>query len=449
MVQAGILRVDDDRYRFAHALVADAAYESLLNADRVALHAAIADAMSVGPGRADAERLAYHLEAAGRPFDAAVAYRRASADAIRRARHREAQDHARRALALLDRLGPEGQPDGGDTRRRTLTNLAVGLQAMRHGTQELTDVVAEARACGVGADDLAKRVLLDIIEISNLHVLGEFGAAMEVAEASVLATEAAGDELWGAFARQFLGATLVWRGELDRGVAELEQSASYWEAVGVPGLEGARAVGAMWSLLGLAAYFADRPRDAEVLLARAGAAIPDEDGYGRCLVAATAAMADQLADEPDVVREAVGPVWSLAMDLASDFWFGWAQALLGWAIAADDGDAGLSMIAETVDDASTMQTKPYFAYLLGVRLCEHGRTVEGLARLEEALAVAEETGERLWVPLLLLTRARWLDATGDPAGARRVGDEAAASAAAMGQHLILRWHAEWSRGCAA
>ena len=449
MVEAGILRVDDDRYRFAHALVADAAYESLLNADRRALHASIADAMSASPGRTAPERLAFHLEAAGRPFDAAVAYRRASADAIRRARHREAQDHARRSLAVLDQLGPEGQPDGGETRRRALTNLAVGLQATSHGTQELHDVVAEARVLGVGEGDLAKRVLLDVIEISNLHFLGEFGEAMVVAAASVQATEEAGDELWGAFARQFLGATLVWRGELDQGVAHLEQAAAYWEAEGVPGLEGARAVGAMWSLLGLAAYFADRPRDAEALLARARAGIPDEDGYGRCLVAATAAMADQLADRPDVVRAAVEPVWSLAMDLASDFWFGWAQALLGWAIAADDGDTGLAMMAETVDDASTMQTKPYFAYLLGVRLCEHGRMDEGLARLDEGLTVAEATGERLWVPLLQLTKARWLAAAGDAVGARRVGADAAATAAAMGQHLIVRWHAEWSTGRAA
>jgi DNA-binding SARP family transcriptional activator len=446
MVEAGILRVDDGRYRFANALVADAAYESLLNADRRALHATIAESMAAAPGRTAPEALAFHLGAAGRPFDAAVAYRRASADAIRRARHREAQDHARRALALLDRLGPDGQPDGGDTRRRALTNLAVGLQATRHGTQELHDVVAEARASGVGRDDLPKRVLLDTLEISNLHFLGEFGEATEVAEASVRAAEEDGNELWQAFARQFLGATLVWRGELDRGVPELERAAAFWECEGVPGMEGARAVGAMWSLLGLAATFADRPHDADVLLARARAAIPAGDGYGRCLVAATAAMADQLADRPDVVRAAVEPVWSLAMDLASDFWLGWAQALLGWAIAADDGDAGLAMMVETVDDASTRQTKPYFAYLLGTRLCEHGRPDEGLARLEEGLTVAEESGERLWVPLLQLTTARWLDATGDTVGAGRVGAEAADAAAAMGQHLVLRWHAEWSAG---
>ena len=131
----------------------------------------------------------------------------------------------------------------------------------------------------------------------------------------------------------------------------------------------------MWSLLGLVACFEDRADDAARLLDRARAVVPPEDGYTRCLVAATAAMADQLADDPATVREAVEPVWSLAMDLGSDFWFSWAQALLGWAVAADDAPAGLAMMAETVDGSTTRQTKPYFLALLGgtaVRARAHG-----------------------------------------------------------------------------
>ena len=151
--------------------------------------------MSDAAIRAAPERVAFHLEAAGRPFDAAVAYRRASAEAIRRARHLEAQAHARRALRLLDELGPDGQPDGGATRRRALTNLAVGLQATRHGSEELLAVVAEARRCGVGRDDLAKRVLLDVMDISSKHEQGEFRAATDVARALVAATEDAEDTL--------------------------------------------------------------------------------------------------------------------------------------------------------------------------------------------------------------------------------------------------------------
>lgn len=444
IVDAGVLRVDEGHYRFTNALVAEAAYESLLNADRVALHAGIANAMPASAVRAAPERLAFHLEAAGRPFDAAVAYRRASADAIRRARHREAQDHARRALRLLDELGPDGQPDGGVTRRRALTNLAVGLQATRHGSDELLAVVAEARRCGVGTDDIVKRVLLDVMEISTMHERGEFIVATDVARASVEATETAGDPMSWAFAHQFLGATLVWRGELTAGCRELELAAPIWDDQGSPSIVGARAVGAMWSLLGLAAWFADEPDEAARLLARSRDVVPDEDGYGRCLIAATGAMTDQLAGRPGAVRQTVEPVWSLAVDLGSDFWFNWAQALLGWAVAPDDAATGLGMLVETVDESPTRQTMPYFGYLLGSRLCENGRTREGLIRLADALALADETGELLWMPLLQLTKASWLDATGDRAGATAAADIAAEAATATGQHLILRWHREWS-----
>jgi hypothetical protein len=199
----------------------------------------------------------------------------------------------------------------------------------------------------------------------------------------------------------------------------------------------------MWSLLGLAACFADQPDEADRLLDLARGVIPADDGYTRCLVAATAAMSDQLADRPATVRAAVEPVWSLAMDLGSEFWFAWAQALLGWAVAADDAPAGLAMMTETVDASGVRQTKPYFLYLLGSRLCEAGRWTEGMARLDEGLAVLTETDERLWEPLLRLTRARWLAAAGDTDAASIEADAARLLASTTGQHLVVRWHDEW------
>ena len=439
MLTAGVLRRDGSRYRFANALVAETAYESLLNADRVELHEAIADAMTTHG--APPERLAFHLEAAGRPFDAAVAWRRASAEAVRRARHREAIHHARRALSILDRLDPA--PDGGETRRRALTTLAIGLQAISYGGQELLDVVADARRAGVGAGDLRRRLVLDVMEISARHEQGDFAAATKIAEQLVDDARAADDDQSTAFALRFLGACHVWRGDLVRGTSELEQAVELAEASGADDPVGARSEGATWCLLGLAACFADRHDEAERLLDRARAVIPADDAYTRCLVAATAAMSDQLADRPDTVRAAVEPVWSLAMDLGSDFWFAWAQALLGWAIAADDAAAGLAMLTETLDATTTRQTKPYFLGLLGARLCEHGRIREGLNRLDEALALLDETDERLWEPMLRFTRARWLAESGDRAAADAEGAAAAALAAATGQQLVVRWYEEW------
>jgi DNA-binding SARP family transcriptional activator len=438
MVAADVLRRDGGRLRFASALVAETAYDSLLKADRMALHEIVADAMTTNG--APPERLAFHLEAAGRPFDAAVAWRRAAAEAIRRARHREAIHHARRAIEILDRLDPA--PDGGETRQRVLTALAVAMQGCRYGTAELLTAIADARRAGVGVDDLPRRLVLDVMEVAALHEQGEFVTATKVAEQLADDARASGDDGLTAFALRFLGACHVWRGELAVGTDELEQAVAL-AARSDGGAAGAHSEGAMWSLLGLAACFADRADEADRLLDRARGVIPVDDGYTRCLVAATAAMSDQLADRPATVRAAVEPVWALAMDLGSEFWFAWAQALLGWAVAAEDAPAGLAMMTETVDASGVRQTKPYFLYLLGSRLCEAGRWAEGMARLDEGLALLTETDERLWEPLLRLTRARWLAAAGDADGAGVEADASRLLAATTGQDLVVRWHDEW------
>jgi DNA-binding SARP family transcriptional activator/tetratricopeptide (TPR) repeat protein len=440
MLAADVLRRDGDRLRFASALVAETAYDSLLKADRMALHEVVADAMITNG--APPERSAFHLEAAGRPFDAAVAWRRAAADAIRRGRHREAIHHARRALEVLDRLDPA--PDGGETRRRVLTALAVAMQGCRYDTAELLAAIADARQAGVGVDDLARRLVLDVMEVAALHEQGDFVAATKVAEQLVDDVRVADDDRLSAFALRFLGACHVWRGQLALGTDELEQAVELAEA-DADSAVGAHTEGAMWSLLGLAACFADRADEADRLLDRARGVIPADDGYTHCLVAATAAMSDQLADRPATVRAAVEPVWALAMDLGSEFWFAWAQALLGWAVAAEDAPAGLAMMTETVDATTTRQTKPYFLYLLGSRLCEAGRWLEGIGRLDEGLALLAETDERLWEPLLRLTRARWLAAAGDSEAASSEADAARLLAATTGQDLIVRWHDEWRR----
>lgn len=344
---------------------------------------------------------------------------------------------------MLERI--ESAPDGGDTRRRALITLAIGLQASAHTTEELLDVVAEARRAGVGADDLPRRLVLDVMEVSALHEAGEFVAATKVAQQLADDARAAADDVSTAYAMQFLGACHVWRGQLAVGASELDEAVALFESAHASNPVGVRSEGAMWTLLGLAACFADRPDDVVRMLDRARAVIPADDNYTRCLVAATAAMADQLADRPATVRAGVEPVWALAMDLGSDFWFAWAQALLGWAVAADDAEAGLAMMTESIDATTTRQTKPYFLGLLGGRLCEHGRIDEGMARLDQALALLDETDERLWEPMLRLTRARWLAVSGDRAGAEQEGDAAAALAAATGQQLIVRWHDEWRR----
>ena len=195
-----------------------------------------------------------------------------------------------------------------------------------------------------------------------------------MAEASVAATERCRRRDLGGVRPPVPRRLLRLAGRLAAGTRELERAGGCSGVAAGPGAVGARA-GGRDVVAARAGGVLRRPADdAARLLARARGVVPAEDGYTRCLVAATAAMADQLADRPATVREAVEPVWSLAMDLGSDFWFGWAQALLGWAVAADDAAPGLAMMAETVDEQHDPPDQAVLPDLLGARLCEHGRT---------------------------------------------------------------------------
>jgi class 3 adenylate cyclase/predicted ATPase len=95
------------RYAFKHALVQDAAYHSLLRANRSVQHRRVAEALEKQfPETAEKqpELLAYHYTEAGLVGPAITYWRKAGQRAARRAANVEAVDHLRRGLALLEAL---------------------------------------------------------------------------------------------------------------------------------------------------------------------------------------------------------------------------------------------------------------------------------------------------------------------------------------------------------
>ena len=138
------------------------------------------------------------------------------------------------------------------------------------------------------------------------------------------------------------------------------------------------------------------------------------------MLGSTEAITDQLAGRVTKVRHDIEPLWSLATELGSDFWVTWTQALLGWAVADEDGRRSWGLVGWAVDGRWAERSYPVH-YLLGSRLCEHSHVTDGLARLDGGVALAKETGEELWLPLLQLERARWLELHGDVAAATATG----------------------------
>jgi class 3 adenylate cyclase len=89
-------------YLFNHALVQDAAYQSLLKSRRQLHHARIADVLEVQSSAAVApELIAYHFTEAGRIEQAIEYWLKAGQRAIQRSAHIEAERHLRVGLALL------------------------------------------------------------------------------------------------------------------------------------------------------------------------------------------------------------------------------------------------------------------------------------------------------------------------------------------------------------
>jgi hypothetical protein len=240
----------------------------------------------------------------------------------------------------------------------------------------------------------------------------------------------------------FLGASLVWEGDLPAGVAALNTAAGQWGPHDAGGNLRARALGAMWSQLGLARLLQGRQAESDEAIAqalRAGAGDP----YARCLTATMTAVTAQLAGRTAATRAAIEPVWMMALDLSTDFWLTWAQALLGWALAGEPEDTGLAMMAEAIDHSSSRQAMPYFCYLLGSRLLEHGDAEAALPRVDHGLTVATETGEHVWTPLLLLVRARTLTALGRDDEAAEAALAARERARHTGSQAVVEWCDDW------
>ena len=119
-------------YIFKHALVQDAAYESLLKSRRGELHSRIADVLEnefTDRVAKTPEWLAYHLTQAGHLTQAIPLWRRAGTLAVARVALKEAVAHFTKGLGLIDQLAPSLERDSMELTIREPLNAAwTGLR---------------------------------------------------------------------------------------------------------------------------------------------------------------------------------------------------------------------------------------------------------------------------------------------------------------------------------
>jgi class 3 adenylate cyclase len=146
-------------YIFKHALIRDAAYESMVRKDRARVHASIAAALeSRWPDviAREPETQAYHLTEAGL-FDTAIDYwQRAGSRAIQRSSYPEAFVHLTRGMDLLRQLPETPERD----RKEYLLNVPLGIASLSlrgYASPELGDLYERRyQLCEQIADDMGR-----------------------------------------------------------------------------------------------------------------------------------------------------------------------------------------------------------------------------------------------------------------------------------------------------
>jgi class 3 adenylate cyclase/tetratricopeptide (TPR) repeat protein len=182
LAQADILFVEGDgaqaTYRFKHALIQDAAYDSLLKSRRQALHAQAAEILrdSASP---ESEAIAHHFTRAGLDDLAIEWWGKAGDQALRRSAFQEAIAHLGKAIAMADK-GAEGQRGQGVSAapNQRVTQLHVAqanalFAARGYGAPETTEAFARARESASGDKDAPERLAADYGLWVGSYVRGE------------------------------------------------------------------------------------------------------------------------------------------------------------------------------------------------------------------------------------------------------------------------------------
>ena len=396
----------DRTYTFKHALVQDAAYESLLKARRQVLHARLAEALEaqdeVGDQRP--ELLAFHYGLGGRPNDAAGHYLAAARLALRRSASQEAISHLETALDLRPR--PELQLELHSSLAEAYM-LAQGYSS----TQAGESVDSALRLHG----ELGIRPHVGLLEKHWLFsiVAAKFATARVAAEE--ILNRAREDDRLLMLGRYMKAHCHLTQGEYDEADRSFGLAA---RALHVPEQ--------VVAFAGLAVPVATRSWHATVLLARGypeqAVRISDEaialargldQPFTLTFALAMASRRSRWARDYRAAEIALDEVDELVAEHGFEFYRATTEMSRGGLMAHRGEPAGLDMIEEGLTHFErTGAQRTMFRGLFAEACDAAGEPGRGLAAIADALRSAEAIGDREWLAEFHRIKGRLLVQTG-------------------------------------
>jgi class 3 adenylate cyclase/tetratricopeptide (TPR) repeat protein len=210
-------------YTFKHALVQDAAYQSLLRSTRQQYHQQIAQVLEARlPDICETqpELLAHHYTEAGLSAQAIAYWQRAGQRAMARSGYREAVACFEQALVILRRL-----PEHRDTREQAIDlwldmrNAFVVL-----GDQgALLDSLREAEALAKALDDPRRLGRVSLYMTEYFRMEGDYDRAVASGQQALALAESVGDLGMQVVANVYLGIAYYTRGDHPRAMEALRK----------------------------------------------------------------------------------------------------------------------------------------------------------------------------------------------------------------------------------
>jgi class 3 adenylate cyclase/predicted ATPase len=393
-------------YTFKHALIQDAAYQSLLRSTRQQHHQRIAQALEAQfPETVETqpELVAQHYTAAGCHEQAMVYWLRAGEHASDRSANVEAVSHFTTGIELLTTL-----PETPARTQQALTlHIALGAalqmaKGLAAPEVEYAYTQAHAWCQQVGETPELVPVLYGLWRFyaarPQLHTARELGETLlrlaqqtDDSALAVIAHYALG------FTWFCLGALPAARQHLEAGIARYtpdQRRAPVFRMGQDPGVAcRVHAARTLWCL-GYPAQALTHTRDA-LALAHA-LSHPFSLAFARCL----AAIVSQLRRDVPAVYEQAEAAVALATEQGFTQWAAWGTSLRGWAAAMQgQGAEGLAQVRQGIAayraTGAALQV-PYLCTRLA-DVCDHlGHTADGLQALAEAYTLVEQHEERYW-----------------------------------------------------
>ena len=393
-------------YRFKHALIRDAAYESLLKSTRQHYHQWIAQVLEEQfPETAETqpELLAHHATEARLGEHAIRYWQRASQRAIERSANLEAISHLTKGLEVLTTL-----PDSTERMQQEIllqTALASAYIAVRGGAApEVERAYTRARELCQQTGDTAQLILVLGGLRRHYSQRAEYQRVRELGEQLLHLAQRQQDPVALLEAHLGLGLTLWDLGELTEARTHLEQGIVLYDRQQDrslafrhgrdPGVTSRYAAALVLWLLGYPSQALQRSHEAIRLAQELSHA------YSLALALYWAAECHRYRREEQAAHERVEAAIALSTEQGFTQYLVRGTILRGGVLAAQGrSEMGIAQMRQGLAAFQTSGggvSQPSFLALLAEAYGQGGQGEEGLRVLAEALGLVEKTGDRFW-----------------------------------------------------